>query len=404
MGRYLVSLPYVLVFFLLFIISIPVKNGKNFSGKYLAAYSNIVLLYVLVFFVVTRSFVYNDYLNYYPYYNDTPTLFSKKDLLLNFFIKGQYRSWEKGFLVYTVLIKTLSPNYFVFQGISSIIDIVILYYFFKTNTKNIILCFVFWFLFEGFHSEVDNLRNAKAMMLFLLSLKYIDSKKFLKYELFNILGCFFHISSVIYLPLYFILNKKFPKTLLIILFVIGNALFFLQIKWLTSILLIFANIANFRLTHLIIGYTASMPNAFGLSIGYIERSFSFVLITLMSDKLIQNDKKNLIYINLAYLYFYTYLYCTEMALIVQRVSLLFLASYWVLYPKIYTLLKREKKYIYLTILFLYGGLKVVQGNADFKLVYENALLPHMTYQQKQSLVMKNLTKDQILTFKRHSDQ
>jgi hypothetical protein len=157
------------------------------------------------------------------------------DVLQKYLTRGLYSSKEKGFLVYAIICKTISENYFFFQAVSSIIDIAVLYYFFKMYIEDrIALGFAFFCAFGGIPIAVNFLRNVKGILLFIISIKYLRERKLAPYMALNMLGFLFHVSSVIYLPLYFILHRKIPRKVILLLLIIGNGVYLLEIKWIKT--------------------------------------------------------------------------------------------------------------------------------------------------------------------------
>jgi hypothetical protein len=221
-------------------------------------------------------------------------------------------------------------------------------------------------------------------MLFLISLNYLEKRKFIKYIILNIIGALFHITSLLYLPLYFILNKKIPRITLFILFCVGNLIFLLQVEWCKLVLTSLSALLPGRLGILLKVYLSSdlHSSAYGITIGYLERFFSFVFIYCFSQKLLMINKNNLIYINIFYLYIFIFLYFSEIAIILERVAALFIFPYWILYPQIYSLLRNQYKKYFLLILLFYGILKLGIGNRNIFSLYDNVLLPYKSYQER----------------------
>jgi hypothetical protein len=327
---------------------------------------------IFILFIAMRGFVETDFINYYPLYKSAPSILDKQNVL-NFFARF---NGEQAFYMLLVLCKSLSGNYFFLQIVSSTIDFFILYYFFNTYIpQHFILGFLFFFIFSGIEIEFNLLRNSKSIMLFLLSIKYIYKKNFLVYLLINIAGCFFHASSLIYLPLYFFVKKRISRILILILFLCGNIVFISSFRWMRDMLDIISNISsisNNRLFYLIHRYLSNefYSRSLGLGIGTIERFLLFLLFFTCYNKLIKINEKNLIFLNIAFIYLFIFLYCSELYIIIRRVNMLFICSYWILFPEIYRVLKKELKYIFMLLLIMYVPLKMSFNNG-FNAKYES---------------------------------
>ncbi|AEE15884.1 hypothetical protein Trebr_0440 [Treponema brennaborense DSM 12168] len=371
------------------------NSGNQLTVKAHRMFSLYALFFIFIFFIGFRGYIYTDWNVYGKVFEETPSFFSIREKRDNFLKK--HDSWNIGYLYFTIFCKTISSNYFVFQAISFIIDFIILYYFFKyyfIDIKLIFMSFVFFFLFGGvlgFGLEVNLMRNAKAMMCFLVSIRYIEKKKIQFFLFLNLLGFTFHTIALLFLPFYFILNKSFPRRLILLLFIIGNGIYLLHIQWLKEFLQFFNESIHTPFYSLIEVYLRmkKYSGEWGLSVGYIERTFSFLAVFLFEKRLLEHNKKNKIIINSFYIFIFIYLYCSEISIILNRVGLLFSFGYWILFPQIYFLTSGKRKKYFLLIFLIYGLLKCSTCNSLF-FHYENALLPHKTYEQRYPL-MKNFS-------------
>jgi hypothetical protein len=185
-------------------------------------------------------------------------------------------------------------------------------------------------------------------------------------------------------------NKSYSKKLIFTLWIVGNLLFLFQVEWLTIIFKLIGSISvNFRMISLVIEYTNSNFES-PMSIGYIERQFTFIVVFLFSDKLIRIDKKNIAFINLVYIYLFIFLYCAELVVMIARVAMLFIVAYWVVYPKIYYILSKKNKYLFIILMGIYGILKIGQANSLGSAKYENILFNHNSVQER---ITWNITTD-----------
>jgi hypothetical protein len=373
----------------LFIIYPPLRAGKKDAAY--VFFQRYSLLFLLLLFFGFRGFVYNDWITYYPFYANIPTLFNGLDIVIEYLGSSFY---EPAFSLYSILCKTISPNYFFFQAVSSSIDIFILYYFFKTHIPhNIIMGFIFFFLFQGLSIEINLLRNAKSLVLFLISIKYINEKNIFLYMGLNIIGMLFHGSAALYLPLYFILGKHFPRIIIIVMYIVGNIILIFSIQWLEGALFRISNLLNIRIFRLILVYLNSSvaSRVYEFSVGYFERQFTFILIFLFYNKLIRQSKTNIIFINLFYIYAFIYLYGTEIYVVVERIGLLFVCSYWILYAEVYRLISGKNKKMFLFLLIFYGALKLMSGHRFANQKYENVLFGiNDSYYERQRMHIKTM--------------
>lgn len=372
------SIPYIVYFILLFALGLECKEYKKFAS--IKMLNGLTIVFFSLFFLGLRSYIYSDFVNYNYFYNCCPVLrdgFKRVHLFRTEDFVGKL--FEPGFTLYTILIKSIWNNYFFFQFISFLIDFVVLYFFFKKYLgQNFLFGFCFYFLFQGNLIEINLLRNAKAIMLFLLSIDYLIEGKIFKYLIINLCGLLFHTSAILFIPLYFIRYVSLSKTKISILFIIGNLFFLLRIQWLKPLLTTILNIfsGQFGILKLITRYLENETHSasYGLTFGYIERVTSFVLIYCLSDKIKKTDNRLDFFIRTFYLYIFITLFCSEFMIMIERVAALFIFPYWILYPKVFEILnKKQNKYLFICIMLFYGVLKLMAGHQTMMTKYENCV-------------------------------
>ncbi len=381
------SIPYIIFFLFIFLLSFKVKKESNIQVRYFQYYA--VALGFLVF-IGFRGFIETDWYGYYDFYEKMPSLVENPEEIKSFFIHGKWSTREKGFMVWTLLLKTISPNYVFFQFMNFFIDFIIIWKLAKRYSKNhIILCFVFVLLFECLIIFTNLLRNSKSILLFALSLQYVYKRDWKHYFLLNFIGLSMHSTAIFYFPLYFILNKRFSKKLICLIFFIGLCIFTLKIEWVRTVLKFFMPFMPLQL-RFITGYYLEMERTtFGFSIGYIERILSFFLMIIYSDRLIEKKKENVVLLNVFYIFIFIYFYFSEISIIIDRFPNLFVFSYWFLYPQLYDCLgRKEWKIVYLLCLLIYGTLRMSREN-KFVNKYDNMLdVNHLTYSERSVLLQR----------------
>ena len=378
---YLYSVPWILFYISVFICCLPIckAQANNIEiSKSVLMLQKYVLFILPLFFVGCRGFLFTDWMSYYPFFNNAPTIFDNAKEINSYL---GYLNWEKGFIWFTIFFKSFFNNYFFFQFFNFLIDYIILIQFFKNNVeKDLSWAIFFLFLFEGFQIEINLLRNTKAMMLFFISLKYLKQRKIIPYMLLNICRIFFHTSALFFLPLYFILPLKYNRKLIFSLYFIGIIFCILNFQWIPALLKHLLPFLGFnkRLVFLISNY---MQDAGGrsISIGFLERILSFILVFYYENKILKLDEKYRIYINAFYIYTLLFLFGNSFAIIYQRIGLLFVFSYWIVYPLILKVCSIKQKKILLFIIFLYGFVKNVNGNKNILCKYNNFLIHEPNY-------------------------
>jgi hypothetical protein len=93
---------------------------------------------------------------------------------------------------------------------------VLFYVTYKEDTIKYKFLFLATFISLTMFREFDILRQSIAFYIFLLSIKYVNNS-FLKFFLVNVFGSLFHISALIFIPLYFIFKIKFSRVFIMVL-------------------------------------------------------------------------------------------------------------------------------------------------------------------------------------------
>lgn len=368
------SIPYL--FFLCILTCIFLYEQIPYkSVTYKTRINAIVFLsYIFIFFIGFRGYINTDWRAY-----------------MNAFQSISFDSLkisdEPLFWGLCLLSKKIFNSYTAFVVLSTFLDLIFFVIAFK-HEKSLLLCFITYFLFSGgtgFRLEVNLLRNVKAILLFAISLYYLESKKIKQYYLINLIGCFFHISALIYFFLPILITRKWSKKTLMGLFILGNFIVILHINWIVDILLNLGNLVlPGRLNFLLRVYLNSdrFSAAKGIGFGYIER----VLIFLITYWCICNRKikyqENTIYINLLFTYCLTFFFFNEMTIMTDRFALLFLPGLWFSFPRIYHELRKSGKWMFLVIYFLYFFLKYFLAIPPVMLKYDNMLFPHMSVEKR----------------------
>ena len=387
------SIPYVIVFLILYVAVIPVSK-KNIA--FVNRVPQIQLLFLtLFFFIGLRGYIFTDWKLYKSFWDSCPSLWTGGSSILRYLQSGSFAHWEKGFLLYTIILKSFSSHWIFFQSVSFCVDILILYCFLKRYvSKYIYLSLCVWYIFGGtigLSLSINLMRNYKAILFFLLSIKYIEQKCFWKYAVLNILGSFFHITSILFLPLYLLLKIKWKSSIILTLFILGNILYLLQIQWVVPIIDMTAELIGGRIRSLASFYlnTSRWNFSYGITIGFLERTFTFILLFCL-QKHIKMKKSEYVFFNILYLYIFSYLYLSELRILIDRIPIMFICSYWILLPKLYESLKKDYKVLFLIVFLVYSLLKIVVGHKDILALYDNMLFQQFTIQER--LEMYNLYK------------
>lgn len=367
------AIPYLIVLaFITYAWGVEQKSRINAS---------IIILTVLVIFLGLRGHLFTDYISYYPFFNQLPTLgdLSERKIERTFF--------EPGFVIYASLIKTIYPNYFFFTFLSTLIDLIILYYVFRRYSFSVAVSFMFFLAFQGLGIEVNLLRNVKVIMLFLLSIPYLQKRQIIPYMALNLLGFTFHQSALVYILCYFVLNRQFSKKLIGIIFVSVNVAFFFKLSFTAPIMeWIVSNIEISRAGRL--NAYVNSAEEYGLSIGYIERTLMYVLIWIYYDRLIKERECNRIFCNSFIVYYSMLYFFYDVEVLSARFASLFIFSYWFLGANIYehlAMTKQLHKSVLCLCIIALCFMKVSISNRTIIADYNNVLTGVQDYYQRRMI-------------------
>ncbi|MEY0151520.1 EpsG family protein [Providencia rettgeri] len=321
--------------------------------------------FVVFFFIGFRGDVNTDWSTYQSHYYN---LDSEK---LNF--GPEFLFWFSMWLT-----KSLGFSYPDFILISSLINIMLIIIIFK-NEKYRILALILYLVFSGglgFRLDFNLQRNIKSILLFAFSIRYIESRQFGRYALVNIIGSFFHITSLLYLPLYFILNKKISTKFLYIIFLGGNIVYIANLQWLSTFISFISIYLPERLNYLAVVYSESeiFNQSKQFSAGYIEKNLLFLSAILFYKKTINlNEKYTEISANLVFIFCFIQMYCSDMIIITDRLALLFLPGFWFYYCRVYASLSYKSKAYFIVVLLLFIAMKHFAIPSPSYLKYETII-------------------------------
>lgn len=387
------SIPYLL--FLLYLVVLMFLEFRHLKFGENIKYIRWAAMVGFLFFFGLRGYVFTDWMIYYPIFDKMPTIIDGGlTSVLNGDINQLFESdvevgkagYEMGFVYSTFIFKSICPNYYVWIFCNVLFDVILLDIFFRHYSPYYVMGFIFFVAMGGLLIECNLVRNVKAILLFLISLKYLQERRIVPYMILNLIGVLFHSSAVIYLLLYFFLHKECPKWLMWTIFILGNIITLLNIGYLKPIMLAFSDVIGGRLAVQIKFYFVldHYSQAYGISIGYVERVLTYLLIIFFQRQLIERDKRNILFINAYIIYFVVFFYFSEVMVAVDRLSLIFIFSYWIIYPQLFSLIKSTvNKYVFFTILVLFCGMKTATSSSNFLAKYDNLLFGIDSYELRR---------------------
>lgn len=206
---------YLFIALLLLFLSIRIDiNGKT-------EYQEFWYYFVLIFFVLIAGLRYRVGVDTtdetYLFYHDIPVIsrvFDNMSLL-------DYPLWT----LLNSFVFTIGGKWFWVQLIQSTFVNVLIFRYFKKHCEYVFTCIFFYYIWLYAAINFEEMKASFAIVLSLYAYDYILSKKYLKGLVLLSIGCLFHFSAILVLPLAFFSFLKlnvFGFVLLAFSFVLGH--------------------------------------------------------------------------------------------------------------------------------------------------------------------------------------
>ncbi len=199
----------IFIILALIIKILPIKKDKN------KIFINVAFLILLTILILREPYL--DMIRYLKVF---------KKMSINSFPDLLALRWEKMYLVLNLVIKLFTKNERVFITIISVLGLIGPYLFIKRYSKNYLLSLMFYVILGLYNYNFYILRQALAISILLLSVKYIEEKSLWKFLLVVGAASCFHVSSIIFVIAYPICNLKLKIKGIILYVISAITLFF----------------------------------------------------------------------------------------------------------------------------------------------------------------------------------
>jgi hypothetical protein len=378
------SMPYVLMvlaFFALYLFG----NSSSLERKE----STISGIWLIAVFFCFRGYIFTDVFNYKKFFDSVPDLYTA---ISTDFIKETW--WEPGFVYYCCLIKTFTGNYLVFQAIDTVVDLILFYKGLEWFRANNGLTYMIFLAMNGLILFVDAMRNVKSILIFIIALRYVYDRRLVKYYLCCAIAMCFHVSSIVYFPFYFVLYRRFRRSTFAAIFLVSIVFFFFSSQVFLAFFTSLSPLMPGRLGEMVQQYvlnSSAMSEQRTLSLGLIEKIVTFCAVFTLYGSLYRD--KNVLIVNSFLAYFSLYFVFSGFYEVSNRLSILFIFSYWILWPQFIGLIRdRNVKAIGLMVTLTYCILKCSLYSKPYQ-EYENVLFGAKSYYQRMYLLETNTEDD-----------
>jgi|SRR5688572_9383890 len=139
--------------------------------------------------------------------------------------------------------------------------------------------------------EMSGMRQAIAMGFAMVSIIYVKEKRFLPFVICILCGAFFHISLIVFLPIFFFDKLKFSTQTYLILIVISFGFLFTNISNVLLQLIQIIPLGNF-ITEKLISY-AGVNQVTGLTLGHVPY-IAFCVLFVYYRKIVNDEFYNIL--------------------------------------------------------------------------------------------------------------
>lgn len=379
----------IIYFLILGVLGIGSLIDLFYTNERLKKNLYIFFIVTLIIFFGTRGYIGYDWYSYMPSFEKSPNIV---DLLIHGFAP---KGFEKGFQIYLAVIKLFTDNYVIFNVINTVIDFLLLYFIFKRYSKYPIFALFIYFGIYGVAFEIDMIRNIKSILLFILSIKYIEDRKLFPFIALNLLGFFFHYSSLIYFPMYFLLKIKWNRLFIFIVFILGNIYYLLDKRWLIRGIGEFTKRFSGEIGRKVVVYISIVPDYFplGVTLFYLERVVIFILVFFMLNRL-SEKRYGIIFANSLFLSVFIFFFGAEFSVLTLRIGILFVYSYWFILPMLFEL--NDNIGIKVGVLILALAISIFRLDNQLNFIgnkklyyYENIFLEHKDAKERRKMVVES---------------
>lgn len=197
----------------------------------------------------------------------------------------------------------------------------------------------------------------------------------------------FSIFTIVFYP-----DKKNSQNTDLERFFVVNIMFFLHISmtgWLVELIAPLLGIE--RMADKVVNYLSNAEN-YNFSIGYIERTLAFILFACLNKQLYVQSEYNRIFSNCFVLYYLSFYMFTDVMVLAERVSVLFIFSYWILYPNTLQLIKRPlNRQLFLTYIILLCVMKTFTAHSNIMSMYDNLLWGIRSFEERMEIFQTYMT-------------
>ena len=257
-----------------FVLGISILRD-TVASKYKTALT-VFLFFVVFLFMGLRYGIGQDYFfTYVPIFESVANT-------------GQANGVESGFILLNRICSLFTSDYWLIFLVTAFIFV---FFIFKTISQYELPYFwvLFIFICGGFYFYSFNvMRQCMTIAMFYYSLQFVHKKKFIPFLLVNMFGFLLHETALLFIPLYFLLGKRYKNIIYILMITLCFALRFVAVPALNAIF------TGTKYGNYLTGYYSDSSKLFNVSQVLNVLVFIVMLFLVKADSL---DKKGIILLN-----------------------------------------------------------------------------------------------------------
>lgn len=240
---------------------------------------------------------------------------------------------EEGFVLLSSIIKSLTHNVqYLFLTVSAI-NITLIASALPKYTRYPVFGLLCYYCILYFNLEFIYIRQATAVALCFYALQYVEDKKIIPYMLFVLAACTFHRVALVMVPCYFILSKRLPTWVYLVIIGVGAFIMISGVSWIKDIFLTVSSWLGTKYMDKAQVYTTSSIFSVErtISVGFILNLVIFGGVLVFLDS-ICSHRYGTTHFNMYAMSLFLYYYCYELIEVSNRLRLFFWISVIVVLP------------------------------------------------------------------------
>lgn len=264
--------------------------------------------------------------------------------------------YEPLYIIYTKLIANLLNDKQIFLIITAFLSLIGPFYIIKRYSKNYFLSVFLFITFQFYTYDFYILRQVIAMSILLLSLKYVEERKLIKFTIMVGIATCFHTSAFLFIIVYWLSQLE-----------IDNKKMFIIVGILMAILLFGDSIIDIVLNIVYQHYIGSI----GEEGGYFYFSvllIVFMFTTLVKQSFYKQQKTNLLWYNILIIAMFIQLFAIQKP-IISRVTIYYSISLIIVLPNAIQCLKEKNLRMLINMIICLGFFAFYLTRLSNKITY-----------------------------------